>query len=186
MVLFYNLIKEVNLILDNIMSHNKQYELEVGQEIEDYYVDQAFFALRTPGLQYSSGYTPYGIKCIDSNYCELIKNLHSKIKNIYEINRRKEIKISPRDGKPYESGYETFYDPCEITEGNGTLGIRVEWENGSVHDFKHGDKPVFDKEARNITPEQLRKSIKENINLHVQIKENLLSNLESAINLINL
>jgi len=151
-----------------------QYELDLDEitDINNYYVDQSVYR----GI-ISSAYTPYGIKCIDSQYSILIRNIDSKVKQLYAINRREHQEISPRTGKLYNAGYKTFYDPIPLDDNY--CEVRVEWENGTTHDFFYGDKPVFDINTRKSNPEQLKKEIKVNPHLHLMIKENLLLNLDN-------
>jgi hypothetical protein len=157
-----------------------QYELELDENkadvIQNYYIDQS---LKNGGVV-SSVYTPHGIKAIDSQFCQLILNIHNKVKQVYRINRRKYedfCEIKTREVH-MSFHYKTFYDPIEKSSCNGYFEIRLEWDNGHYYDFLYGRTPVFDSVTGNTNPEQLRKAIKECPNLHVMIKENLLGNLE--------
>lgn len=153
---------------------NNQYELEFDdKKVEDYYYDQSPI-----NSIVSSLYTSHGIKCIDSEYCTLIMNMDLKVKQVYAINRRTETLISKFNLKEYESSYKTFYDPIELNKGYGTIGVRVEWENGDTYDFNYGDRPLFDNKTNKTDPNQLISSIKENPHLHTKIKENLISNIK--------
>ena len=154
---------------------NAQYDIEFEQDIESYYVDQAM----SSGIVFSS-YTPYGIRCIDSQYGHLIRNVNNKVKQLFAINRREEDCISVRTGEKYKGRIKTFYDPIELNHKGG-YEVRVVWENGDQCDFFYGDKPVFDIDTKKSNPDQLHKSIKNNVHLHVMIKENLLHNLNNYI-----
>lgn len=154
-----------------------QYELGLEQDVQSYYVDQ------TPiDSAIQSYYTSYGIKCIDSQFCQLILNLHRKIKQVYAIRRRQEESFCNIKTREVHLGpYRTYYDPIDLSECNGYIEIRIEWENGFYHDFQYSRTPMFDLKTRNTNPIQLKKAIKECPNLHVNIKENLLDNLERTL-----
>jgi hypothetical protein len=148
--------------------------------MEDIYVDQAFRTVGFGDRVITSSYTPHGIRCIDSQYCKLILNLHRNIKNVFHINRRKAIFSSVNTRKVEESyDYYTFYDKIEMSQCNGYLEIRIEWDNGEIGDFFYGTTPTFDLKTKNINPKQLKKEIKNNPHLHKMIKDNLLSNINT-------
>lgn len=160
---------------------NNQYELEIEEkDIRDYYVDQASFGLSVPGLHYFGSYTPQGIRILDEEYSNLIKNLNIEVKEVFAINRCREICVNSKTGETFEGKYKTYYDPIPIDEKRGAE-TRVVWENNVTFDFLQGEKPVFDSKTRKTNPEHLRQSIKKNPHLHTVIKENLLQNLESIL-----
>lgn len=114
---------------------DSQYELELEEnkadEIQNYYVDQS----PKNGIV-SCVYTSYGIKAIDSQFCQLILNIHNKVKQVYSINRRPEELFTEIKTRNVVTGcYKTFYDPIEKSSCNGYGEIRVEWDNGHYYDF---------------------------------------------------
>lgn len=162
------------------MSNNQfEMEFEESEKAESYYVDQAM----SNNVHVFSAFTPHGIRGIDSEYCELIKNIHSEVKQLYTINRRREKLISTRNGQEYEGDYKTYYDPISLNDNYGD--VRVEWDNGVVYDFKMDVKPIFDLKTKKTNPEQLRKDIQDNPHLHVKIKENLIENLDNYLKIID-
>lgn len=160
---------------------NMQYEIEFeeGIDFDKIYIDQSIFITDVADRRISSAYTAYGIQCIDSQYGHLIRNMQSKVKQLYKIDRRKPKYCDIKTRKEYEMySYHTYYDPIELDYRCGD--VRVEWENGHVVDFHYGDQPVFDIRTRKTNPDQLRKEILDNPHLHIMIKENLLSNINSV------
>jgi hypothetical protein len=160
-----------------------QYELQLDEtvNIRDWYIDQSMFSTNIGFRNISSAYTPWGISAIDGQYCTLIRNVNIKVKQLYAINRRKYEDFCNIKTREVHMSFHprTFYDPIELNDKY--WDVRVEWENGDVHDFHYGDKPVFNLETRKTNPEQLKKEIIDNPHLHVKIKENLLLNLESYV-----
>ena len=162
----------------------KQYELnfDKAEDIDSYYVDASAQSFDYGNRTISSSYTSYGIKCIDSQYCRLIQNLNQKVKQLYAINRRY-AEYSNIKTREAHKGYEcfTYYDKIELDQNY--CEVRVEWENGQTHDFFYGNKPKFDLITRKTDPDLLKNEIIDNPHLHVKIKENLISNLESYKNI---
>lgn len=159
-----------------------QYEIEFKEKesFEDYYLDQSMKSARYGDRIIGSAYTPYGIKCIDSQYSSLILNLNLEVKQIYNIDRRPIKGCHIKTKKEYESFYDTFYDPIDIDgKGYTGYGLKIEWVNGRTKEFFYGNRPKFDINTRKTDPIQLRQEIIDNPHLHVKIKENLLSNLET-------
>jgi len=158
-----------------------QYELEFeeGIDFDKIYIDQSIFITDVADRRISSAYTAYGIQCIDSQYIHLIRNMQYKVKQLYKIDRRVSTYCDIKTRKVHEMylSYHTYYDPIELDYRWGD--VRVEWENGNIVDFHYGDQPVFDIKTRRSNPDQLRKEIIDNPHLHIMIKENLLSNLNS-------
>jgi len=158
---------------------NMQYELEFEKiiDFDKIYIDQSIFITDVADHRIRSAYTVHGIKCIDSQYGHLIRNMHSKVKQLYKIDRRVSTYCDIKTRQVHERyhGYHTYYDPIELDYRWGS--VRVEWENGHIVDFHYGDQPVFDVKTRRSNPDQLRKEILDNPHLHIMIKENLLSNL---------
>ena len=162
---------------------NKQYDIEFEEkpDVQSYYVDQAIHHSTYGYRSITSAYTPWGISKIDEQYCTLIRNMHFKVKQLYAINRRVSTYCDIKTRQEHEVylGYHTYYDPIELNDRY--CEVRVEWENGHIHDFFYGNKPVFDINTRKTNPEQLRKEIIDNPHLHVKIKENLVGNLDSYL-----
>lgn len=160
---------------------NNQYEIElegINNNVESYYVDQSM----RNGAGVFSAYLPYGIRCIDSDYCNLIRNINEEIKQIHSIVRRKLQCSDIKTRELFEFfNYYTWYEPIELNGRSNGHGIVVEWENGNKHEFIYGGIPKFDLKTRKSDPEQLRKEIKENPHLHNKIKENLLGNLDNYL-----
>ena len=160
-----------------------QHELQFDEnvDIRDWYIDQSMSSTNIGFRNISSAYTPWGIGAIDSQYSALIRNVNFKVKQLYAINRRVSTYCDIKTRKVHEMylAYHTYYDPIELNDKY--CEVRVEWENGEIRDFLYGDRPVFDVKTRKSNPEQLRKSIKENLHLHVMIKENLILNLENYV-----
>lgn len=164
---------------------NNQYEIElegINDDIESYYVDQSIYCTKVDyGKDLVSAFTPYGIKCLDSEYSKLIRNINEKVKRIYLINRKKSqcSDIKTRELFIFYN-YYTWYDLVELS--NDRLNkIRIEWENGFIYDFMYVTIPNFDLVTRKTNPELLRKEVKENPHLHNKIKENLLLNLDNYL-----
>lgn len=158
------------------MSHN-QYEIELEEDPSVYYVDQSIHNSTIGYRTITSAYTPYGIRSIDSEYCNLIRNLNVPVKQVYGINRRKyEDFCDIKTREVHMSfNYGTFYDPIELNSRRHE--IRIEWINGEYRDFLYNEVPLFDLKSRMVNFNSLINSIKDNQHLHVKIKENLLSNL---------
>lgn len=161
---------------------NNQFEIqfEEKEDIESYYVDQSIYSTQIGYRSITSAYTPWGISKIDAQYGYLIRAINSKVKQLYAINRRPAQYSDIKNREVHESyHYYTFYDTIELSDSY--CEVRVEWENGQIADFFYGSKPVFDIKTRKTNPEQLRKEIIDNPHLHVKIKENLISNLDSYL-----
>lgn len=154
----------------------------IPEDIESVYVDQAGTSSAYGGRRISSFYTPYGIKCIDTNFAARIQNIDQNIKGLYQINRVKK-KFIGRDGKEHESmNYETVYDQIPLNKiQQGTLGIRVVWENGAMRDFTNGDNFPTQFIKGKEDPIALKEDIKKNPHLHKVIKKNLLGNLKNYL-----
>lgn len=161
-----------------------QYELQFdeNEEIDSFYVDVSMQSVDYGDRNITCIYTTYGIKCIDSQYCRLIQNLNVKVKQLYRINRR-HAEYSNIKTKEIHKGIEhfTYYDKIELDQNY--CEVRVEWENGQTHDFFYGNKPKFDISTRKIDSDLLKNEIIENCHLHIKIKENLISNLETYKNI---
>lgn len=149
------------------------------------YTDQSIYSNTYGDRRFTSAFTPYGIKCMDSHYCNRIMNLKNPVDKIYNINRVKDTFIG-LDGKEYESRihYKTVYDEVEVGQPSCGYGIRVVRKDGSRYDYTYYEAmPKFSPNTRMEDPKELRKSIMDNVHLHKDIKENLLSNLKSYENL---
>lgn len=156
--------------------------MKIPKDIDSIYVDQAMVSNSTGGRRFTSAYTSYGIKSIDGNFVARIQNIKSNIKGIYQINRVPE-KFIGRDGKEHVGlNYVTVYDEISLDKiQQGTLGIRLVWENGAIRDFTNGNNfPTVFIDGKE-DPSILKKDIKENPHLHKYIKDNLLFNLKSYI-----
>ena len=157
-----------------------QFTLKLEGFEENIHIDQSF---KNGGIV-CSAYTSWGIKVIETDYITFIQNINIKVKQLYNIDRRTgEICISPRTGKEYvSSDWKTYFEPIKIEEsGKHSYGLRIEWENGETRDI-HGDTyPKFDSKTKMIDGEALKTQITNNVHLHVDIKMNLLGNLENYI-----
>jgi len=153
-----------------------QYKL--FEDIEDYYVDQSAFSSEFADRCISSFYTPYGIKCIDSQYSFLIQNM-DQCATVYKIKREIEKYIDFKgvecEGIHYVDKYEPI--PSDYDSRCG-YGFRIIYDDGNTKDFFYGKRPIFGSD-RKIDVEQLITDIKNDAHLHVMIKENLLQNIEN-------
>ncbi len=147
------------------------------------YTDQAFSSICFGDRRITSAYTPYGIQCIDSNFCARIINMNNKVHKVYQINRRPRL-FKGKDGNMYESmNYDTFYDEVDLfNEQKGTFGVKVEWISKDnfidSREFKHGDEiPKFNKKTMKEDKKTILKDIKNCVHLHKDIKDNLINNL---------
>lgn len=141
------------------------------------YTDQAIGRARYGYRTITSAYTEYGIHCMDGEYCKRIINIQMNLTVVaqYAINRRPMYV----DGN-YRSDYKTFYDECPLGEPcQGQGGMKIVLSNGREQEYSY-TKPVFDKNGREDIL-ILRKEISKNAHLHKDIKNNLLSNLNSSI-----
>jgi len=157
---------------------NKQYTLEFETpNVDSYYVDQTMYST---SISFSA-YTPYGIKCIDSQYIFLIMNMH-QCGTLYTIERNREKYIDWRGIECVSPGkYIETYKPVtpEYKSRYAGFGFRVVYDNGIYKDFFYGKGPMFDPETRKINIQQLIYDIKDDVHLHVKIKENLLENIKN-------
>jgi hypothetical protein len=153
------------------------------------YTDQAGSLTLIEDRQITSAYTPYGIKQIESNFITRIRNINSKIKEIYSIDRVRDTFIG-RDGKVHDS--LRYVDEFNVVDYNDWLkkrritNVRVVWDDGNgcedYYDFKNGDeRPFPDKKTMFENPKTLIKDIKKNPHLHSDIKKNLLLNLKNIL-----
>lgn len=150
---------------------NRQYGL-FPEEKRDLYVDQS----PSGGGKVSSVYTPHGVRCIESEYTSLILNIGKKIKNVYKIDRR-QIEYSCLGTRKVDTSYDfhTFYDKVNLGE-KFYSDVRIVWGEGNYKDFFYISPSLVDNTEVDI--QKLTKSIVQNPNLHVLIKENLLHNIQ--------
>ncbi len=150
------------------------------------YTDQSMRATRFYDRVITSAYTPYGIKCMDSDFIARIMNINNPVENIFEIARRHPIKINVHNGKEYESMYyETYYDKLELKNQQRAYchGLRVVWRQsrGNVYtrDFFYEVIPRFSVRTRKESKFRIACDIRNNHHLHQDIKDNLLYNLDN-------
>jgi len=149
--------------------------METGENI---YIDQA---MRHGGHVFSA-YTPYGIRSIDSNYAQRIRNINNEVEKVFRI-RREHSTFYSWKGELLESmNYETVYREMNPNDSdNKYLDLRVIWKGGCKRDFLNGDNaPTFiNRSSKKENPQTLFYEIMQNPHLHDKIKDNLISNLES-------
>jgi hypothetical protein len=152
-----------------------QFELFPPSNIEDYYTDQSIYCADIGDRRITSAYTPWGIKCIDSQYSILIQKMDIPVKEVYAMDR-----VSTG----WYLQFKEEYTPIPLdSEIGGPICVRVEWIDGTIKDFFYHDRPIFDIKTRKVNVEWLKSNIKKNPHLHVMIKENLLDNIESYLKL---
>jgi len=154
------------------------------------YLDQAIHHSSFGNRCFTAAYTPYGIKCLDTDFIYRIKNINNQVKEVYELLRKPKTYIG-RDGKTHEHSFQMVdvYEPIplERTQKRCCFGIKVVWFGsdgisiGEEHVFYYHVFPKFNPETRKESISELRKEIKKNPHLHKTIKENLLFNLKSRI-----
>lgn len=157
-------------------------------EHEEIYVDQSSNYSEFYDRAVFSSYTPYGIKCIDSEFCSRIQNIDSRIvKIVYIAVERmlsKDSWLSKADIEKYKDlkSELTIEDLIENKWGGWGNELRITWENGNTREFFYWDAPmVIDIETGKENPVILREHILKNPHLHQEIKDNLISNLDSRV-----
>lgn len=148
------------------------------------YRDQSMSQSRFYDRVITSAYTPYGVRCMDSDFIARIMNINNPVKGIYNIDRRRPILVN-KWGKEYEGRMDTFYDEIDIRaqqRGYG-FGLRVIWEQPMGHlytkDFFYRVVPRFSVRTRKESKFRIACDIRNNPHLHQDIKDNLLYNLDN-------
>lgn len=169
------------------------------EEIEDYYYDQATDKSTFLGRSVTSFWTPWGIKCMDSEYCYRIRNLGKKVTKLITINREKhndffldvwevyrELPLN-KDHKLYdrfawitndENPYVVIERTAEYIERKNKIGKAYQLKELRGYVFSYTN-PTYVAELGGEDPKALRAEIEGNPHLHKKIKENLLSNLNT-------
>lgn len=140
------------------------------------YTDQASNRTRFFDREIFSSYTPYGIKCLDSAFCDRIMYRTYKLKGVYDIQR--EVIGCYR--------YEETYKEISLVELNTRkgfcYGLRVVWETpyGTeiTRDYFYSVFPKFNELTRQESKRQIKRDIINNPHLHQDIKNNLIYNLK--------
>jgi hypothetical protein len=145
------------------------------------YTDQGWRSTSYSDRRITSAYTPYGIKCMDSDYCSLIMNIHNPIKGLYLIHRRRKTYIDYKGVEQEGMTYETVYPELPL-DHKYTNETRVIWKTPygeEKHDFFYEVHPKINPKTRKISLRRLKADIKANPHLHQDIKDNLLLNLKN-------
>jgi hypothetical protein len=144
------------------------------------YTDQAIRSTKFYDRRITSAYTPYGISCIDLQYCHRIQNIHNKIILIESIMCERHNKYKNKN----ENDLPTIIPIKKYVLGDwaGCSGwgndLRITWETGFKYDFHYWDETLkIDPKTHKECPKALLKDIRTNPHLHDDIKDNLIGNL---------
>lgn len=170
--------------------------------MEDYYYDCSHINVNYGDRNFSSAYTPYGIRCIDSEYHRRIINIYKPVIKLIKVERNPHYF---RDN--YRSDWwddyidlpldEDFYsyDRVAFVHDEGGLFQELEdvrtdkaKENGikyqqfefllPIYTYTH---PTYSAKHKGEDPKALAKEIRTNPHLHKKIKANLLANLKNYL-----
>lgn len=167
-------------------------------DIQDFYYDCAFQSTTYGDRRFTSGWTPHGIKCIDSEYSRRIQNIGREVVKLIKIKRTAHYK----DGN-YRSDWWDEYTELPLTEDfysydrvafcySNNVFVELEPPKGynpkykreyqqkrlitSEYTYTH---PTYSALHRGEDPKMLEEEIIKNPNLHQVIKDNLLDNLKN-------
>lgn len=159
------------------------------------YRDQSPYSSKFYDRRVDSFYTEYGVKCIDSQFCVRIQNIHERIVKIINIpiermlirdwlhcgNTDNEVDERIAKGLRAEISIDDYINGKWGGWGNE---LRITWENGRTHEFFYWNETlVIDPKTGKEDPKVLRKHIRKNAHLHNDIKKNLISNLNGYLKL---
>lgn len=172
-------------------------------DIEDYYVDCAGSSIVVGDRRITNFFTPYGIKCLDSEYSRRIRNINKPVVKLIKVDRNPHY----FDGS-YRSHWWDDYTELPLNEDFHSYDRAAFIHDESWHFRELEDKrtekaksngyqyqqfelihslytythPTYSAKHKGEDPKALRKEIKENPHLHPKIKENLLHNLKTYLN----
>lgn len=170
---------------------------------DDLYIDYAASSTRIGDRTVSSFFTPYGIKCIDSEYSRRIKNINSHVTKLILVERKphyfngdyRSDYWDDYSELPLDNGFHS-YDRISFihediicfrelednrTEKGKSNGIQYQQFELTtpIYAYTH---PIYSAKHEGEDPKKLKQEIKGNPHLHPKIKENLLLNLKSYLN----
>ncbi len=167
-------------------------------DIDQYYYDCAFQVVDVYDRRFSSGFTSYGIKCIDSEYCRRIQNIGNPVIQLIKIERTHHYK----DGNYYADYWDEYTElpldqdfySCNRSafcyNKNNFADIKMPKDFKSIRPYQKVrliateytyTHPTYSAKHKGEDPNMLRDEIIKNPNLHQLIKDNLLGNLENYL-----
>lgn len=151
----------------------------------------------------SSYWTPYGIRCIDSEFCRRIQNIYKPVIKLIKVDR----KAHYFDGNyrsdwwddytdlPLDKDFYSYDRVCFVHDEGGLFKELedVRTDKGKANGIKYQQfelllptytytHPTYSAKHKGEDPKALAKEIRNHSSLHKDIKNNLLGNLKNYIN----